>query len=82
MHGPKQKILSLKHSNPEEFTPVEFEEHPTKFNLQAAGNVSNSDLYKYSVLSDVKVHPETIKGTLFNSGLTRNYSSTITDYLL
>jgi len=65
----KTKDSIPKTFNPEEFTPVEFEEHPTKFNLQAAGNVSNSDLYKYSVLSDVKVHPETIKGTLFNSGL-------------
>ena len=49
----KTKDSIPKTFNPEEFTPVEFEEHPTKFNLQAAGNVSNSDLYKYSVLSDV-----------------------------
>ena len=50
----KTKDSIPKTFNPEEFTPVEFEEHPTKFNLQAAGNVSNSDLYKYSVLSDVE----------------------------
>ena len=65
----KTKDSIPKTFNPEEFTPVEFEEQPTKFNLQAAGNVSNSDLYKNSVLSDVDINPDTIKGTLFNSGL-------------
>jgi len=29
--------------NPDEFTPVEFTDAPTKFNLQAAGNVAGSD---------------------------------------
>jgi hypothetical protein len=55
--------------NPDEFTPVELEEQPTKFNLQAEGNVSNSDLYKGVVLSAVHINSKTIKGTLFNSGL-------------
>ena len=55
--------------NPDEFTPVELEEQPTKFNLQAAGNVSNSDLYKDAVLSDVNMNANSISGTVFNSGL-------------
>jgi hypothetical protein len=55
--------------NPDEFTPVELEEQPTKFNLQVAGNVSKSDLYKDIVLSDVIIDKKTINGTLFNSGL-------------
>ncbi len=55
--------------NPDEFTPVEFEEQPTKFNLQAAGNVSGSDLYKKSVLSHLKFSKEGFSGQLFNSGL-------------
>ncbi len=55
--------------NPDEFTPVEFEEQPTKFNLQAAGNVSGADLYKESVLSDLQLTKGSLSGYLFNSGL-------------
>ncbi|WP_203258753.1 hypothetical protein [Hyunsoonleella ulvae] len=55
--------------NPDEFTPVEFEEQPTKFNLQIAGNVSGSDLYKQTVLSDLEFNEVTISGSLFNSGI-------------
>ncbi len=55
--------------NPDEFTPVYFESPPTKFNLQVAGNVSGSDLYKDVVLSDLNITSESIHGKLFNSGL-------------
>jgi len=55
--------------NPDEFTPIEFEEQPTKFNLQVAGNVSGSDLYKNVVLSAIEINEETINGNLFNSGI-------------
>ena len=55
--------------NPDEFTPVEFNEQPTKFNLQVAGNVSGSDLYKKATLSDLNISPNAISGKLFNSGL-------------
>ncbi len=55
--------------NPDEFTPVAFEEQPTKFNLQVAGNVSGSDLYKKTVLSDVQLLKNTVSGKLFNSGI-------------
>lgn len=55
--------------NPDEFTPIEFEEQPTKFNLQVAGNVSGSDLYKNVVLSDVNIQGDILNGKLFNSGI-------------
>ncbi|NNG10442.1 MAG: hypothetical protein HKM92_09720 [Arenibacter sp.] len=55
--------------NPDEFTPVELEEQPTKFNLQCAGNVANTDLYKGLVLQDLKKVPAGLKGQLFNSGI-------------
>ncbi len=55
--------------NPDEFTPIEFSEQPTKFNLQVAGNVSGSDLYKKVTISDLNISPEAISGKLFNSGL-------------
>jgi len=55
--------------NPDEFTPVKFSEQPTKFNIQAAGNVSGSDLYKDVALSSLDYENSTLKGSLFNSGL-------------
>lgn len=55
--------------NPDEFTPVEFNEQPTKFNLQIAGNVSGSDLYKGATISHLDISKNHIKGKLFNSGL-------------
>jgi hypothetical protein len=55
--------------NPDEFTPLEISEQPTKFNLHAAGNVSNSDLFKDIVLSNVSTTSKFINGTLFNSGI-------------
>ena len=54
--------------NPDEFTPVEFEEQPTKFNLQAAGNVSSSDLYKRTSIAIQNISDSEISGTLFNGG--------------
>ncbi|NJX14197.1 hypothetical protein [Tamlana crocina] len=55
--------------NPDEFTPVEFEEQPTKFNLQVAGNVAGSDLYKNVVLSEINIKDQIVTGNLFNSGI-------------
>ncbi|WBL24917.1 hypothetical protein [Zunongwangia sp. HGR-M22] len=55
--------------NPDEFTPVELPEPPTKFNLQCAGNVANTDLYKYVALADVNYAEDQISGTLFNYGI-------------
>ncbi|WP_272149636.1 hypothetical protein [Tenacibaculum aiptasiae] len=55
--------------NPDEFTPIELEEQPTKFNIQAAGNVSGSDLFKNVVLSDLFIEDQKVSGSLFNSGI-------------
>ncbi|MBU2996682.1 hypothetical protein KO500_09555 [Cellulophaga baltica] len=55
--------------NPDEFTPIELEEQPTKFNLQCAGNVANSDLYKEVALQDMQFTKHGIEGVLFNSGI-------------
>jgi len=55
--------------NPDEFTPVDLVEQPTKFNLQCAGNVANTDLYKQVSLQHLELTREKIKGTLFNTGV-------------
>ena len=65
----KTKDSIPKTFNPDEFTPIELSEQPTKFNLQAAGNTSNSDLFKDIVLSEISITPNNISGTLFNSGI-------------
>ena len=65
----KTKDSIPKTFNPDEFTPVEFSEQPTKFNLQVAGNVSGSDLYKKVTLSAININESNVNGTLFNSGV-------------
>ena len=55
--------------NPNEFTPIAFNKKPTKFNIQAAGNVSGSDLHKNIALSNLTLNNHKITGTLFNSGI-------------
>ena len=65
----KTKDSIPKTFNPDEFTPIELSEQPTKFNLQAAGNTTNSDLFKDIVLSEINIKPTSISGTLFNSGI-------------
>lgn len=54
--------------NPDEFTPINLEEIPTKFNLQCAGNVANTDLYKKLSLQELNFSNGTMSGALFNSG--------------
>jgi len=65
----KTKDSIPKTFNPDEFTPVEFNEQPTKFNLQIAGNVSGYDLYKKATLSAINSNETTINGTVYNSGV-------------
>ena len=65
----KTKDSIPKTFNPDEFTPIELSEQPTKFNLQAAGNTTNSDLFKDIVLSEINISPNNVSGTLFNSGI-------------
>jgi len=55
--------------NPDEFTPAELDGKPTKFNLQCAGNVATTDLYKNVAVSDLNVNDQTLTGTLFNYGI-------------
>jgi hypothetical protein len=55
--------------NPDEFTPVGFKEQPTRFNIQAAGNVSGADLYKDLALSDIQINDKLLSGNIFNSGI-------------
>lgn len=54
--------------DPNQFTEIDFEELPVKFNLQAAGNVSGADLYKKVVISDITKNDSLVSGTLFNYG--------------
>mgnify|MGYP000294408320 CR=1 FL=1 len=55
--------------NPDEFTPVALEEQPTKFNIQCAGNVAITDLYKQVSLQKIIFTDSSIKGVLFNAGI-------------
>ncbi len=59
---------SPKTFNPKEFTPVDFADIPTKFDLHAAGNVTGTDLYKKTAISNVNIHSKYLTGTLYNSG--------------
>lgn len=55
--------------NPDEFTKLNLEEIPTKFNLQCAGNVATTDLYKSITLQHLEHSENRLRGTLFNSGI-------------
>lgn len=65
--NPNEKIPAT--FNPDEFTPIELEEQPTKFDLQSAGNVATTDLYKNVAISNLDIGNENIEGTLFNYGI-------------
>ena len=65
----KTKDAIPKTFNPDEFTPVFFENEPTKFNIQGAGNVSGTNMYKNVSLSDLSISESFIRGTLFNAGI-------------
>ena len=55
--------------NPDEFTKEEITEIPIKYNLQCAGNIVTTDLYKSFSLQHLKIKGTTLTGTLFNSGV-------------
>lgn len=55
--------------NPDEFTAINLTDIPLTFNLQCAGNVATTDLYKGLALSEVIVNKNMVRGILFNSGL-------------
>ena len=56
--------------NPDEFTPLYFDEYPAKFNLQVAGNVTGKDLYNQTSIHHIKRKERYLDIGLFNSGLT------------
>lgn len=55
--------------NPDQFTPIELEEKPVRFNLQCAGNVATTDLYKSVAITDISHDGFFVQGTLFNHGI-------------
>ncbi len=55
--------------DPDQFTPVDLSERPLKFNIQAAGNVANTDLYKAVALQELQLANGSYQGTLYNSGI-------------
>ena len=55
--------------DPDQFTPMNFEDQPTNFNLQSAGNVANTDLYKGVALQDMEYTEQGFNGVLFNAGV-------------
>ena len=55
--------------DPHEFTPVDLNDIPSKFNLQCAGNVATSDLYKGLSIAELVQKEDKIEGVLFNSGI-------------
>ncbi len=55
--------------DPDQFTELNFEEIPTKFNLQCAGNVATTDLYKSVTLQELEINGNEAQGTLFNGGI-------------
>jgi hypothetical protein len=65
--NPNEKVPAT--FNPHEFTPITLAEQPTKFNLQIAGNVATTDLYKHVAISNLVINSKNIDGTLFNYGI-------------
>ncbi|WP_430908288.1 hypothetical protein [Maribacter sp. 2-571] len=55
--------------DPDQFTPIALSGLPTKFDVQAAGNVANTDLYKKVALQSLVKKDSMFRGTLFNSGI-------------
>ncbi|MEP3210578.1 MAG: hypothetical protein ABJN95_15355 [Maribacter sp.] len=55
--------------DPDQFTPIALEEQPVKFNLQSAGNVANTDLFKSVALQNLEFTEQGINGTLYNGGI-------------
>ncbi|MGB5819019.1 MAG: hypothetical protein WBG90_06005 [Saonia sp.] len=55
--------------NPNEFTPVALKGEPIAFNLQCAGNVANTGLYRGLSLQNIAFPGTSIEGILFNSGI-------------
>ncbi|WP_026933724.1 membrane protein [Christiangramia echinicola] len=55
--------------DPDQFTPVQLNATPVKFNLQCAGNVATTDLYKSVTLNQLQIENGKLIGKLFNYGV-------------
>jgi len=55
--------------DPDQFTPVQLDAKPVKFNLQCAGNVAITDLYKSVAVNKLEIEDQNIYGSLFNFGV-------------
>ncbi len=55
--------------DPDVFTPIALDEVPSTFELQCAGNVATTDLYKSMVLQRMDIHENQLTGTLLNAGI-------------
>ncbi len=55
--------------DPDEFTPISLSEQPTKFDLQSAGNVANTDLYKKVAFQSLNRTAQGFEGVLYNFGV-------------
>ncbi len=55
--------------DPDQFTPLALAEQPTKFNLQSAGNVANTDLYKEVAFQELARTERGFSGVLYNAGV-------------
>ncbi|MGB5980886.1 MAG: hypothetical protein WBG46_01965 [Nonlabens sp.] len=55
--------------DPDHYTPLFFENAPTKFAIQAAGNVSTEDLDEPLTISDLNLQSKQLTGSLFNTGI-------------
>ncbi|WP_445382576.1 hypothetical protein [Robiginitalea sp. IMCC43444] len=55
--------------DPETFTPVRMHSEPVTFDLQCAGNVATSDLYKSMALQQLNINKGELSGMLYNSGI-------------
>ncbi|ARN72240.1 hypothetical protein BST91_11500 [Nonlabens tegetincola] len=54
--------------DPDHYTPINFESEPQVFNLQAAGNVAITDLYKALTINELHLKGDKLSGSLFNAG--------------
>ncbi len=54
--------------DPDAFTPIDLEEAPVTFDLQASAQVSSTNIYKDIALNDLRILENGLEGDLFNIG--------------
>jgi len=55
--------------DPDQFTPLQLDNIPVTFNLQCAGNVAITDLYKSTSVNDLRLRDSMLSGSVFNFGV-------------